>query len=69
MVIVLQLDEQNTSKASDTSYSMLESIMNLLSEKNFKSMAHESGMMETEGNRIILDSGKAFYVEAYEKIV
>ncbi|MFA6197357.1 MAG: class I SAM-dependent methyltransferase [Sulfurimonas sp.] len=72
MVVVLQLHEQNTKKVSDTPYSSLESLasfMNLLSEEDFKLMANESGMREIEGKQIILDSGKSFYIGAYERIL
>jgi len=71
MVVVLQLHEQNTKKVSDTPYSSLESlasIMNLVSEQDFKLMANESGIREIEGKRITLDSGKSFYTGAYERI-
>lgn len=71
MVVVLQLHERNTKKISDTPYLSLESlasIMNLVSEQNFKLMANKSGMKEIEGKRITLDSGKSFYIGAYERI-
>lgn len=71
MVVVLQLHEQNTKKVSDTPYSslkQLDSIMNLVSDQDFKLMARESGMSEIEGKRVTLESGKSFYIGTYGKI-
>jgi phospholipid N-methyltransferase len=71
MVVVLQLHEQNTKKVSDSPYSslkLLDSIMNLVSDQDFKLMARESGMSEIEGKRVTLESGKSFYIGTYEKI-
>ena len=71
LVVVLQLPEQNTKKVTDTPYSslkLLNSIMNLVSDQDFKLLAKESGLKEIEGKKITLESGKTFYVGAYEKI-
>lgn len=70
MVVVLQPHDLDIMKVSDTPYSSLQqlnSIMNLISEVDFKVMAKESGMMEIEGKTVTLESGKSFYVGAYGK--
>lgn len=71
MVVVLQLNEHNIKKVTDTPYSslkLLDSVIKLVSEDNFKLMANESGLREIEGKKITLKSGKPFYVGTYEKI-
>ncbi len=70
MVVVLQLNEKNTKKVSDTPYTslkLLDSIMTLVHEQDFKLMATECGMLEIEGKKITLKSDKPFYVGAYKK--
>jgi len=70
LVVVLQLQDQNGKKISDTQYSSLKSlssIMNLVPDENFKLMAKECGMREIESKKITLESGKSFYVGVYKK--
>jgi len=70
MVVVLQLQDKHTKKVSDTPYSSLKqlgTIMNLVSDQDFKLMAKESGLKEIEGKRVTLESGKSFYIGAYGK--
>lgn len=70
MVVVLQLLNKHIKKVSDTPYTslkQLDSIMNLVSEQNFKLMAKASGLKELESKRVTLESGKTFYVGAYRK--
>lgn len=71
MVIVLQLQDIYKMKVSETPYlslTLLEPIMNLISDQDFKLMAKESGLKELKGERVTLDSGKTFYIGAYEKV-
>jgi SAM-dependent methyltransferase len=70
MVVVLQLQDKHLKKVSDTPYSslkLLDPVMNLISDQNFKLMAKESGMKEFEGKSLTLESGKSFYVGVYGK--
>jgi SAM-dependent methyltransferase len=71
MVVVLQLPDKHVKKVSDTPYSslkLLDPVMNLVSDQNFKLMAKERGMEELEGKRLILESGKSFYVGVFGNI-
>jgi len=70
LVVVLQLEDRNIKKVSATPYTslkMLEPVMNLVSERDFRLMAQKSGMAETEGKIVTLKSGKSFYIGAYQK--
>ena len=70
LVVVLKLEDRNVKKVSATPYTslkMLEPVMNLVSERDFRLMAQKSGMAETEGKIVILKSGKSFYIGAYQK--
>jgi len=70
LVVVLQLQNKHTKKVSDTPYSslkLLDPIMNLVSEPDFKLMAKESGLKELESKRVKLESGKIFYIGTYGK--
>ncbi|MBN1274185.1 MAG: class I SAM-dependent methyltransferase [Candidatus Aminicenantes bacterium] len=72
LAVVLQLPDKYTKKVSDTPYpslKFLDPIMKLVSDHDFKIMAKESGLKELEGKRVTLESGKAFYIGAYGKIV
>ena len=69
LVVVLQLDDKNHNKISVTPYTslnQLSSIMNLVSITQFQSLAQQNGLFEFECNRVILDSGKEFYIGAYK---
>lgn len=71
LVVVLQLPDKNKKQISETPYSSiksLSSIMNLVSEENFKVMASKCGLREIDGKKILLKSGKLFYVGAYQKL-
>jgi hypothetical protein len=70
MVVVLQLQDKHVRKVSDTPYSslkLLDPVMNLISDQNFKLLAEKSGMKELEGKRFTLESGKSFYVGVFGK--
>jgi len=59
---------KKVSKTPYISLKTLEPVMNLVTEKDFRLMAKECGMSETEGKRVALKSGKSFYIGAYQKI-
>lgn len=68
MIVVLQLEDRNVQKVSDTQYAslkLLDPIMNLISEQNFRLMANQCGLKELEGENVTLESGKTFYIGAY----
>ncbi len=70
MVVILQLEDTQVKKISNTSYSslkQLDKIMNLISIPDFKLMARENKLKEFECEIITLESGKRFYVGAYKK--
>ncbi len=72
MVVVLQLEDTQIEKISITPYSslkQLDSIMHLISVPDFKLMAiMEKRLKEFEGEIIVLESGKTFYIGAYKKV-
>jgi ubiquinone/menaquinone biosynthesis C-methylase UbiE len=70
MVGVLQLPAVHLNKITETPYTSikkLKPIMKLISPEDFKLMANEGGLNEIEGKRVILKSGKPFYVGTYAK--
>ena len=70
MTAVLQLPDPGVKKVSDTPYPSLKRlgpIMNLVSRPEFRSMAEAQGLREIAGEIVVLESGKPFYVGAYEK--
>lgn len=70
LVVVLQLKDEALNKVSKTPFSslkQLDPIMNLINDQEFKQIAEATGLIEIEGNRIVLNSGKTFYVGAFEK--
>jgi SAM-dependent methyltransferase len=70
LVSILQLPVKHVKKVSDTPYTSLKklnSIMNLISAKEFKSMANDAGLREIGAETVTLDSGKPFYVGTYSR--
>jgi SAM-dependent methyltransferase len=70
LVAVLQLPAVHLNKITETPYASikkLESIMRLISPQDFKLIASEAGLKETEGERVTLESGKSFYIGTYTK--
>ena len=70
MVTVLQLPEVHLNKITETPYASikkLESIMKFIPPRDFKHMASEAGLKETDEERVTLESGKSFYVVTYAK--
>jgi SAM-dependent methyltransferase len=70
LVVVLQLEDQHIKKVSDTPYTslkLLNSIMKPVSVQDFRLMASEAGLKEIDDQRVVLESGKAFYIGAYQK--
>ncbi|MFM2478519.1 class I SAM-dependent methyltransferase [Celerinatantimonas sp. MCCC 1A17872] len=68
LVVVLQLEQPQKEKISQTNYSSLnrlESIMRLITANEFKQFAKINGLHEIKGNICTLKSGKKFYVGAY----
>lgn len=71
LVAVLQPHDKTMLKVSDTPYTslkLLDPIMNLISDSEFRLMAKASALKEIEGERVTLESGKTFYIGAYGKI-
>ena len=70
LVVVLQLHDENKQNVTDspfTSLKLLEPVMNLVSDEDFKGLAEANGLRELAGRRVTLKSGKRFYVGAYAK--
>jgi len=70
LVTVLQLPAEHLKKITDTPYvslKKLDSIMKFISPHDFKSMAYDAGLKEADCKRIILESGKSFYIGTYAK--
>jgi ubiquinone/menaquinone biosynthesis C-methylase UbiE len=70
MVAVLQLPAKNHTKVSQSRFESLKAlapIMQLVSPPQFKSIANDAGLIETESRTVRLESGKPFYIGAYAK--
>lgn len=69
MVTVLQLPAKDLSSVTETPYASLKalnSIMNLLDPKQFKTIATDVGLMEIEEKVATLETGKLFYIGTYQ---
>jgi SAM-dependent methyltransferase len=70
MAVVLQLQDPNRHKVSNTPFSslkLLDPIMNLVSEEDFNAMVVKNGLREVTGKQVTLSSGKRFYVGTYAR--
>jgi SAM-dependent methyltransferase len=71
MISVLQLSSKQLTQVSETPYTSLktlESIMKLVSPKQFKSIAKDAGLQEMEARTVTLESGKSFFIGTYTRI-
>ena len=65
LIVVLQLSNERINNVSETPYTSLKrlnSIMKLISKKEFRSIAKEADIREIEGETVVLESGKSFYI-------
>lgn len=69
LVTILQLPYEGSSitETPYTSIKSLASIMNLVPSQDFKSMASDAGLKETESKTVTLNTGKSFYIATYER--
>lgn len=70
LVSVLQLPAKHLKNVTDTPYTTLkklDSIMQLISPRDFKSMARDAGFREREAKTVTLKSGKLFSIGKYIK--
>jgi hypothetical protein len=68
LVSVLQLPEKNLAKVSESNYESLktlEPIMKLITPSQFKTIATDLGLHETEARIVTLESGKPFFIGTY----
>lgn len=71
LVAVLQLPAKHLNKISATpnaSLRQLDSIMKLISPRDFKKMAGDVGLREIEARTVMLKSGKSFYVGSFTNL-
>ena len=69
LVTVLQQpnDGKNVTETPYTSLKSLNSIMNLIDQKQFKIIATDVGLMAIEEKIVTLETGKSFYVGTYQR--
>jgi len=71
MISILQLPSKHLTQVSETPYTSLkalESIMKLVSPKQFKSIAYDTGLQEMEARTVTLESGKPFFIGTYTRV-
>jgi hypothetical protein len=71
MISILQLPSKHLTRVSETPYTSLktlESIMKLVSPKQFKSLANDAGLQEMEARTVTLESGKPFFIGTYASV-
>jgi SAM-dependent methyltransferase len=70
LVVVLQLPAENLPHISESRFDSLRtlgSIMRLVTPQEFKGMAGEAGLRESEARIVTLESGKSFYIGTYSR--
>ena len=68
LISILQLPSKHSAKVSKTPYTSLkalESIMKLVSPRQFKIIASDAGLRELEARTVTLESGKPFFIGTY----
>jgi len=71
LISILQLPSKHLNQVSETPYTSLktlESIMKLISPKQFKSIANDADLQEIETRTVTLASGKPFFIGAYIRV-